>query len=132
MSRLNEKERTLLALRFFENKSGENGRPSSDGMGRSQAGGTGRGKTAEVFRQVRGLFFPRRLLAGAISASSVQAAPVALAQSVTAVAIAQGAAAGGGPNAYFEGALKLMAWTKAKTVIVAQCPASCWLRTATV
>jgi hypothetical protein len=58
-------------------------------------------------------------IAGAISANSVQAAPVALAKSVTAVAIAKGAAASGSTLTLIKGALKIMAWTKAKTTVVA-------------
>jgi hypothetical protein len=52
------------------------------------------------------------IIAGAISANSVQAAPVALAKSVTAVAIAKGAAASGSTLTLIKGALKIMAWTK--------------------
>ena len=59
------------------------------------------------------------IIAGAISANSVQAAPVALAKSVTAVALAKGAAASGSTLTLIKGALKIMAWTKAKTAIVA-------------
>jgi hypothetical protein len=59
------------------------------------------------------------IIAGTISANSVQAAPVALAKSVTAVAIAKGAAASGSTLTLIKGALKIMAWTKTQTVIVA-------------
>ena len=41
---------------------------------------------------------------------------MALAKSVTAVAIAKGAAASGSTLTLIKGALKIMAWTKAKTV----------------
>ena len=58
-------------------------------------------------------------IAGAISANSVQAAPVALAKTVTAVAIAKGATASASTLTLIKGALKIMAWTKAKTAIVA-------------
>jgi uncharacterized protein (TIGR03435 family) len=57
-------------------------------------------------------------LTAAISSNSVQAAPVALAKSVTAVAIAKGAAASGSTLTLVKGALKFMAWTKAKTIVV--------------
>ena len=120
MSRLNEKERTLLALRFFENKSGAE---TAAILGIQEWAAHKRVERAvEKLRRFfarRGVVLPSAVLAGAISASSVQAAPVALAQSVTAVAIAKGAAAGGPTLTLIEGALKLMAWTKAKTVIVA-------------
>jgi hypothetical protein len=58
------------------------------------------------------------IIAGTISANSVQAAPVALAKSVTAVAIAKGAAASGSTLTLIKGALKIMIWTKAKTAVV--------------
>jgi len=59
------------------------------------------------------------MLAGTISACSVQAAPAALAKSVTAVAVAKGATASTSTLTLIKGALKLMAWTKAKTAVVA-------------
>ena len=48
----------------------------------------------------------------------MQAAPAALAKTVTAVALTKGATAGGSTLTLIKGALKLMAWTKAKTVIL--------------
>jgi uncharacterized protein (TIGR03435 family) len=54
----------------------------------------------------------------AISANSVQAAPVTLAKIVTAVAITKGAAASGSTLTLIKGALKIMAWTKAKITVV--------------
>ena len=66
----------------------------------------------------RGIRVSTGVLTGAISANSVQAAPVALAKSVTAVALAKGAAASGSTLTLIKGALKIMAWTKAKTAIV--------------
>jgi hypothetical protein len=59
------------------------------------------------------------IIAGTISANSVQAAPVALAKTVTAVAIAKGGAASASTLTLIKGALKLMAWTKMKTTVVA-------------
>ena len=58
------------------------------------------------------------LIAGAVSANSVQAAPVGLAVTVTAAAAAKGAAVGSSTLLLVKGALKLMAWIKAKTAIV--------------
>jgi hypothetical protein len=86
-------------------------------MGRAQAGGAGGGKTTDIFAW-RGIRVSAGVLTGAISANSVQAAPVALAKSVTAVALAKGAAASGSTLTLIKGALKIMAWTKAKTAIV--------------
>ena len=58
------------------------------------------------------------IIAGAISANSVQAAPAALAKTISAVALAKGAAVSGSTLTLVKGALKIMAWTKAKTAIV--------------
>src|SRR5204862_4804319 len=67
----------------------------------------------------RGVVSTTAIIAGAISANSIQAAPIALAKSVTAVAIAKGAAASASTLTLIKGTLKLMAWTRAKTAIVA-------------
>ncbi len=66
----------------------------------------------------RGVVSTTAIIAGAISANSVQAAPVALAKSVTAVAVAKGATAGASTLTLIKGALKIMAWTKMKTMAV--------------
>jgi hypothetical protein len=58
------------------------------------------------------------MIAGVISANSVQAAPAGLAASVTLIAAAQGVAAGSSTLTLIKGALKIMAWTKAKTAVV--------------
>src|ERR1017187_2038933 len=66
----------------------------------------------------RGVALSSVVIPGAISANSVQAAPVALAKSVTTVALAKGAAASASTLTLVKGVLKIMAWTKAKTAIV--------------
>jgi hypothetical protein len=66
----------------------------------------------------RGVSSTTAMIAGTISSNSVQAAPVALAKSVTAVAIAKGAAASGLTLTLIKGALKIMAWSKMKTAVV--------------
>jgi hypothetical protein len=65
----------------------------------------------------RGVTLTAAVFTGAVSGNSIQAAPVALAKTVTAVAIAKGAAASGSTLTIIKGALKLMAWTKAQTAI---------------
>lgn len=119
MARLNEKERTLLALRFFENKSGAE---TAALLGIQEWAAHKRTARAveklRVFFAKRGVVLPAAVLTAAISASSVQAAPVALAKTATAVAITKGATASGSTLTLIKGALKLMAWTKAKTAIV--------------
>jgi hypothetical protein len=66
----------------------------------------------------RGVSSTTAIIAGAISAHSVQAAPAALAKAATAAAITKGAAASGSTLTLIKGALKIMAWTKAKTAVV--------------
>ena len=69
------------------------------------------------FFSKRGIVFPAALIAGAVSANSVHAAPVGLAISVTATA-AKGSAVAASTLTLVKGALKLMAWTKMKTTAV--------------
>src|ERR1039457_20629 len=58
------------------------------------------------------------VLTATISAHSVQTAPTALAKAVTTLAFAKGAVASDSTLTLIKGALKVMAWTKAKTAIV--------------
>jgi len=66
----------------------------------------------------RGVDSTAATIAETISANSVQAAPVALAKAVTAVALAKGATASLSTLTLIKGALKIMAWTKAKAAFV--------------
>jgi len=120
LARLGQKDHDALVLRFFENKSlGEVGLA----IGTSED--TARMRVNRALEKLRTFFTKRGVdstaatIAGTISANSVQAAPVALAKSVTAVAIAKGATASISTLTLIKGALKIMAWTKAKTAIVA-------------
>jgi uncharacterized protein (TIGR03435 family) len=117
---LGEKDRQAILLRFFENRSlAEVG--NQLGIGED----TARKRVSRALEKLhryfnkRGVSSTTAILAGAMSANSVQAAPVALAKSVTAVALAKGAAASASTLTLIKGALKIMAWTKAKTIIVA-------------
>jgi RNA polymerase sigma factor (sigma-70 family) len=120
LARLGQKDHDALVLRFFENKSlGEVGAA----IGASED--TARMRVNRALEKLRRFFTKRGVssttetIAGTISANSVQAAPVALAKTVTAVALAKGAAASASTLTLIKGALKIMAWTKAKTVVVA-------------
>jgi RNA polymerase sigma factor (sigma-70 family) len=120
LATLGETDRQAVLLRFFENKSlAEVG--SHLGTGED----TARKRVARALEKLhryfnqRGVSSTTAIIAGAMSANSVQAAPVVLAKSVTAVAMAKGAAASGSTLTLIKGALKLMAWTKAKTAMVA-------------
>jgi uncharacterized protein (TIGR03435 family) len=120
MATLGGKDRDAVLLRYFENKS-----LAEVGTALGTNEDAARKRIARAVEKLRNYFYKRSVtltavvFAGAVSANSIQAAPVALAKTVTAVAIAKGAAAGGSTLTIIKGALKLMAWTKAKTAIVA-------------
>src|SRR5450432_118952 len=119
MEQLGQKDHDALVLRFFENKTF------------SEVGATlGASEDAAKMRVNRALeklrkFFGRRgvssttaIIAGAISANSVQAAPVALAKSVSAVAIVKGSIATASTLTLVKGTMKTMTWLKIKFALV--------------
>jgi uncharacterized protein (TIGR03435 family) len=119
MASLGDTDRNALALRFFENKTAHeiartlklNEEAAKKRIARAL-------EKLQRFFLKRGVSSTTAIVAGAISAHSVQAAPAALAKTATALAIAKGAAATGSGLTLIQGAWKLMAWTKAKSVIV--------------
>jgi uncharacterized protein (TIGR03435 family) len=120
LATLGEKDRQAVLLRFFDNKSlAEVG--SQLGTGED----TARKRVSRALEKLHRYFSKRGVtsttatIAEKISTNSIQAAPVALAKSVAAVAIAKGAAASASTLTLIKGALKIMAWTKAKIAIVA-------------
>jgi len=119
MEKLGQKDHDALVLRFFE---GRNFREIGAALGASEDAAKMRVNRAldklRTFFTKRGVASTTAIIAGAISANSVQAAPVALAKSVTAVAIAKGVAASGSTLTLIQGTLKFMAWAKAKTAVV--------------
>ena len=119
MEQLGQKDHDAVALRFFENRSF---REIGAVLGASEDAAKMRvNRSLEKLRTIllkRGVSSTTAIIAAAISANSVHAAPAALAHSVTAVALASGAAASGSTLTLLKGALTLMAWTKAKTALV--------------
>jgi RNA polymerase sigma factor (sigma-70 family) len=117
---LGEKDRRAILLRFYQ---GKNLSEIGMALGASEDAAKKRlNRAVEKLRSFftrRGVVVPAAVLAAAISANSVQAAPAALSKTVTAVAITKGVAASSSTLTLIKGALKLMAWTKAKTAIVA-------------
>jgi len=119
MASLGDTDRAVLALRYFENKSASeigqtlklNEEAAQKRVNRALE------KLRKLFAQ-RGVSSTAAMLAGAISANSVQAAPAGLALKISAVAVAKGAAAGTSTFTLVKGALKIMAWTQAKTAMV--------------
>jgi hypothetical protein len=119
MLRLGQTDRDALVLRFFEGRSlNEVG----SALGASEEAAKKRvNRALEKLRNIfakRGVSSTTAIIAETISAHSVQAAPAALAKAATAAAITKGAAASGSTLTLIKGALKIMAWTKAKTIIV--------------
>jgi RNA polymerase sigma factor (sigma-70 family) len=116
---LREKDRQAIVLRFYE---GRNLREVGLALGASEDAAEKRvNRALEKLRKYftkRGVDSTAATIAETISANSVQAAPVALAKSVTSVAIAKGAMASASTLTLIKGALKIMVWTKAKTAIV--------------
>jgi RNA polymerase sigma factor (sigma-70 family) len=96
MARLGEKDRALLALRFSENKSVAE---TAALLGIQEWAASKRSTRAldklRKFFAHHGIHSTTETLAGAISANSVQTAPVALAKIVTAAALAKSAATSG-------------------------------------
>lgn len=117
---LREKDRQAIVLRFYE---GRNMREVGLALGASEeAAGKRVSRALESLRKFfskRGVMLSAAVIASAVSASSVQAAPAGLAQTISTVAATKGAAAGGSTLTLAKGALKLMAWTKAKMAAVA-------------
>ncbi|HUZ07968.1 MAG TPA: sigma-70 family RNA polymerase sigma factor, partial [Candidatus Paceibacterota bacterium] len=119
MEKLGQKDHDALVLRFFENR---NFAEVGAALGASEDAAKMRvNRALEKLRKFftkRGVDSTASVIAETISTHSVQAAPVGLAKTISAVAIAKGAAAGGSTLALVKGALKIMAWSKAKTAIV--------------
>jgi RNA polymerase sigma factor (sigma-70 family) len=119
MLRLGPADRDALVLRFFE------GRSLSEvgaALGASEEAAKKRvNRAVEKLRGFftrRGVVLPASVFLAAISANSVQAAPALLATAITTVAFTKGATVSTSTIILIQGALKVMAWSKAKTAIV--------------
>jgi RNA polymerase sigma factor (sigma-70 family) len=119
MEWLGEGDRDAIVLRFFEGR-------SLNQVG-SALGTTEEAAKKRVSRGLEKLrkFFARRgvaasavTVAGLLAANSVQAAPTGLAKTISAVALTKGTTASASTLTLIKGALKVMAWTKMKTVAV--------------
>jgi len=119
MAGLNETDHHAIVLRFYDDKSM---REIAVALGANEETAKKRVNRAveklRLFFTKRGIVVPAAVLTATISANSVQAAPVALAKSVTFAAITKGATTSASTLTVIKGALKTMAWTKAKTAVV--------------
>ncbi len=119
MSCLGQKERDALVMRFFENCTV---REVAVALGLREDAAQKRVNRAT--EKLRGYFVRRGIqvstatLLASIGTHAVHAAPVDLANTISAVTIAKGAAASTSTLTLVKGTLKLMAWTKAKTAMV--------------
>ena len=119
MGQLGDKDRAAVVLRFFGGKSF-----AEVAMAAGVTENAAKKRVIHALEKLhryfakRGVSSTTAIIADAISANSVQTAPVALAKAVTVVAVAKGAAASGSTLTLIKGALTIMAWTKAKTAIV--------------
>ena len=116
---LGETDRAVVALRYFENQTAAE-------IGRTlklneEAAKKRLNRALEKLRKFftkHGVDSTTAIIAGVISANSVQAAPAGLAKTISVVAVAKGAAAGTTTLTLVKGALKIMAWTNMKTAVV--------------
>jgi RNA polymerase sigma factor (sigma-70 family) len=115
LAKLGETDHNAIVLRFFE---GRNFNEVGTALGASEDAAKKRVNRAveklRAFFTQRGIVLPAAVMTAAISANSVQAAPVALAKTVVGVAIAKGAAASTSTLTLVKGTLKAMTWAKAK------------------
>ena len=120
LATLGETDRQAVLLRFFENKTlAEVGSHLGSGEDTARKRVSRALEKMHRFFSKRGVSSTTAIIAGAISANSIVVPPAALAKAVTALALAKGAAASASTLTLIKGALKIMAWTKAKTALVA-------------
>jgi RNA polymerase sigma factor (sigma-70 family) len=116
---LGEKEHNAVVLRFLE---GKDFKQVGAAMGTGEDAARMRvNRGVERLRTIfakRGITLSAAVIAGAVSTYSVQAAPAALAKSVTAVVLTKNAAVSSSTLTLIKGTLKIMAWAKAKTAVV--------------
>jgi uncharacterized protein (TIGR03435 family) len=119
LEQLGQKDHDAVVLRFFE---GRNFKEVGVALGASEDAAKMRvSRALEKLRKFftkRGVSSTTAIIAGAMSANSVQAAPVALVKSVTAVAIAKGSAASASTLILVKVTLNFMAWAKAKATVI--------------
>ena len=120
MARLGAKDHSAIVLRYFEGKDMKH--VGAELGVNENAAKTRVSRAVEKLRQFflkRGLSLSATVIATAIAANSVQAAPVGLSKATAAVALAKGASASASVLLLTKGALQLMAWAKAKTAVLA-------------
>ncbi len=119
VAQLAEADRNAMILRFYEQRSlDEVGRVLGLNADAAQKRVSRALDKLRKFFTRRGVVLTTALIAGAIAANSVQAAPAALANSTVAVALGKSASVSASTATLLKTTLKLMACTKAKTTIL--------------
>ena len=118
MAQLGQKDHDAVVLRFFQGRSFKD---VSLALGTSEAGAKMRvNRALEKLRKIfskRGLTVSTAVIAGAVSANAVQAAPIGLATCVT-VAATKGTVVTTSTITLIKTTLKIMAWAKLKTSVL--------------
>ena len=120
MAGLGRVERDALVLRYFQNKC-----LAEVGQSLGLTENAAQKRVHQALEKLRRFFSKRgedwtaSRIADTLSTHSIQAAPAALAKSVAGAALAKGATASVSTLTLVKGALKIMAWTKTKTTIIA-------------
>jgi RNA polymerase sigma factor (sigma-70 family) len=132
MAGLGEKDHSAVVLRFFE---GKDLKHVGAALGISEnAAKTRVSRAVEKLRHFfarRGITLSAAVIAGAVSANSVRAAPMGLAKSITA-GVVNGTAGTTSTFTFIKTTLHIMTWTKLKTAIVVGAIATVAAGTATV
>ena len=119
MGALAETDRSAVLLRYFENRTSK-----EIGVALRMNEETARKRVNRALEKLRQFFAKRGVtvsgatLSGALSTHSIQPISAVMTKTISAVAIANGATASTSTVTLIKGALKIMAWTKAKTAIV--------------
>jgi len=119
LDKLPATDRELVMIRYFGNRSHKE---TAQMLGVSEY--VVRKRLSRAVEKLRVIFARRGVavsslaLVAAFTAHGVQAAPLGLASSLAGVAVAKGATVSTSTLTLIKGAMKIMAWTKAKTAIV--------------
>jgi len=118
LAQLSAKDHDAIVLRFFE---GKNMQEVGASLGTSEVSARKRVSRAleklRAFFAKRGITLSAAVIAAAVSAQSIQAAPVGLAATVAATAL-KATTCTGLTLTLLKGTLKLMTWTKIKSAVV--------------
>jgi hypothetical protein len=118
VAQLGDADRAVLVLRYYEQHPLEEVGAALDiGADAAQKRVTRALEKLRTLFAKRGLTLSAALIAGAVSANSVQAAPAGMAKIVSIVAATKGAAATASMLTLVQGVLKIMAWSKIKATI---------------